>query len=271
MVGSPSQASQARPPIRGVLFDLGGTLLHQGQQSYRTLWAGGLNGAAAVLQRVTGKDQGELAQGLAAVLEQALPVVHRQGREVDLRLVLADYAAACGVPAAAASTAAAADLAGELLTAMYHPWREHATQIPGAVELLRTLRAQGLRVGVLSNSIFPSSHLQLEVEKAGLAGHTGFVISSADLGWRKPHPRAFDAALERLGLPAAEVVFVGDRLLLDVKGARAAGLRAVLLGPAADTAEAAAEAEPIVPDAEIGLLSELPGLLRAWGQAQGQA
>ncbi len=268
--------------IRGILFDLGGTLLHQGPQPPQVLWAGGLNAAAQVILRGRANDHAhqadavgaaaaDLARSLDAAIKGPLAAAHGEGRELDLSRVLDDWAASCGVPAAAVA---------DLMTAMHRPWREYAVEMPGAVELLCALPELGIRVGVLSNSIFPSSQLRFEVERAGLTGRVGFLISSADLGWRKPHPRAFEAALERLGLDVGEVVFVGDRLLVDILGAHGAGMRAVLLGPAADAAEAAAAVETanvaeagdegevakMTPDAEISYLSELLGLLKAWNR-----
>ena len=63
----------------------------------------------------------------------------------------------------------------------------------------------------------------------GLAGHFEAVVVSAEVGVEKPHPRIFEAALERLALAADEVVHVGDHAVEDVEGARAVGLRALRL------------------------------------------
>jgi putative hydrolase of the HAD superfamily len=62
-----------------------------------------------------------------------------------------------------------------------------------------------------------------------LADRSEFVITSEDLGVGKPDPIAFLTACDRLGLPAREVVHVGDAPNLDVTAARAAGLHAVLI------------------------------------------
>jgi putative hydrolase of the HAD superfamily len=65
----------------------------------------------------------------------------------------------------------------------------------------------------------------------------------------------FDRAAARLGVPNAAVVHVGDNPIADVAGAKAAGMRTVLLGSLPTT---------VAPDAQIASLAELPAQLEAW-------
>src|SRR5439155_821366 len=58
-----------------------------------------------------------------------------------------------------------------------------------------------------------------------------FVVDSGEVGVEKPNPRIFELALARAGVAAAEAAYIGDFYSIDVKGATAAGLRAVLLDP----------------------------------------
>ena len=93
--------------------------------------------------------------------------------------------------------------------------------------LLRRLRAQGVRVGVLTNG----NHAQ-QVDKLAVTGVASFldVVCTAErLGVAKPHPRAFAALVNALGYPASEIAFVGDSLEHDVEGARGAGIPAGLV------------------------------------------
>ncbi|MCA9553319.1 MAG: HAD family hydrolase, partial [Myxococcales bacterium] len=64
-----------------------------------------------------------------------------------------------------------------------------------------------------------------KLEAAGLAGLFEVVVISQELGAQKPSPRAFAAALERLGVGAARALYVGDDPVRDMAGARQAGLR----------------------------------------------
>ena len=58
-----------------------------------------------------------------------------------------------------------------------------------------------------------------------------FVIDSGEVGVEKPDPRIFQIALDRMGVTAADALYVGDLYEVDVVGARAAGLDVVLLDP----------------------------------------
>lgn len=96
----------------------------------------------------------------------------------------------------------------------------------GARELVATLRARGLVVGLISNW---SARLGPLLEALGLAQAFDVVLGSAELELEKPDPRLFRLALERARVAPERALHAGDRLDLDVEGARAAGLRAVLV------------------------------------------
>lgn len=96
-----------------------------------------------------------------------------------------------------------------------------------SAESLARLRAAGLRLGVVSNS---DGRVEEALEAAGLRHYFDVVIDSAVVGVEKPDPRIFQAALDRLGVVPEEALYVGDLYQVDVVGARAAGMEAVLLG-----------------------------------------
>lgn len=95
-----------------------------------------------------------------------------------------------------------------------------------AVPCLARLRAQGLRLGVVSNW---DERLPRLLERAGLAPYFECVVYSQGVRAEKPSPAIFAAALERLGLPPAAVLHVGDSLREDVEGALGCGMQARLL------------------------------------------
>ena len=99
---------------------------------------------------------------------------------------------------------------------------------PGTAEALQALRGRGYLLGVISNS---DGRIEALLESVGLAGYFEFVLDSAVAGVEKPDPRIFRMALDRLGLEPAEALYVGDIYVIDVEGARAAGMRAVLIDP----------------------------------------
>ena len=97
---------------------------------------------------------------------------------------------------------------------------------PGTREALERLRDAGMQLGVISNSEGAIASL---LETVGLADLFETIVDSAVEGVQKPERRIFDIALERLGADAASSLYVGDVHQVDVVGARAAGLRAVLI------------------------------------------
>lgn len=95
---------------------------------------------------------------------------------------------------------------------------------PEVSDVLSRLQAQGLRVGLCSNWDW-----DLERHLAGnqLLERLDFVICSACVGYRKPHPAIFQLVLARAGVPSDEILFVGDNWDADMTGALAAGITPV--------------------------------------------
>src|SRR5207244_3184542 len=100
---------------------------------------------------------------------------------------------------------------------------------PVAEPALRLARHHGLTAGVISNS---NGTIRAILRTLGLLPYLDFVLDSAELGVEKPDPRIFELALAEARVAAREAVHVGDLYSVDVHGARAAGLDAVLLDPA---------------------------------------
>jgi putative hydrolase of the HAD superfamily len=97
---------------------------------------------------------------------------------------------------------------------------------PDARPALEQLRSLGLRLVVASNW---DCSLPEWLEGAGLWQLVDGAASSATAGEPKPSPAVFRAALEIAGVEAGEALHVGDSLGNDIEGARAAGIRAVLI------------------------------------------
>jgi len=93
--------------------------------------------------------------------------------------------------------------------------------------LLDSLRSGGLKLGLVSNAFDPAWLLHRDLEQMGLAERLDFAVFSSEVGKRKPHPLIFRCALESLEVGAEEALFVGDRLLEDVGGASALGMKTV--------------------------------------------
>ncbi len=135
----------------------------------------------------------------------------------------------------------------------YQPVTDQITLIDGAEEVLGHFRKLGLKIGIISNTIFQERYHLQELQKFGLYPYLDFCIFSSTFGVRKPHPQIFLEALNQLKVDASQAVFVGDRLIEDVGGAQKAGMKGILkCHPGRDYTA------PIIPDAQIRDLGELP-------------
>ncbi|MBI5017608.1 MAG: HAD family hydrolase [Deltaproteobacteria bacterium] len=96
---------------------------------------------------------------------------------------------------------------------------------------LRDLRARGVKVAVVSNAPWgcPAGLCHEEAERLGVEPLVDAVVFCSDVGWRKPSERIFTFTLERLGVEAADSLFVGDHPEWDLAGPRALGIEAALL------------------------------------------
>ena len=111
---------------------------------------------------------------------------------------------------------------------------EHAAWQPARMlastthALLETLRARGLKVGLVSNALDPPHLLHRDLEQMGVAERLDVAVFSSEVGWRKPHPAIFERALDALGVEPSATLFVGDTLATDVAGAAALGMHTCL-------------------------------------------
>jgi putative hydrolase of the HAD superfamily len=107
-------------------------------------------------------------------------------------------------------------------------WAEHRhfSLYPDVPDALRTLHAMGIRIGLISNTHRCLTSFESHFELDGLISAT---VSSFDHGFMKPAPSIFRAGLEFMQVDASQAAMVGDSLPHDVRGAKAAGMRAILL------------------------------------------
>ena len=225
--------------VEAVIFDWGGTLTPWHTVDHDALWR-----EVCALHFAE-----ELAERSAAAIRAAEWELWRVA-ERDHRSATMDH-----VFERAGVAPTAAFLASYALA-----WEPHTLTDPDVPELFRRLRAAGVKIGVLSNTMWPRSmHEQVFIRDGVLELIDGAVYSS-EIEWTKPHPEAFRAAMAAVGVtdPAA-CVFVGDRPYDDVFGAKRAGMRAVLV-PNSDV-PTWPEAEP---DAVIRRLADLAPLIDAW-------
>ncbi len=220
-------------PVDAVIFDWGGTLTPWHDIDVRESWR-------SVADEAT-----------AARLHEAELGAWAASRDEQRSATLADV-----ITAAGADVASLAD---------YHDWWEpHTYTDPDVPELFAGLRQRGIRIGVLSNTLWPrAEHERIFARDEILALVDGAVYTS-EIARTKPHPDAFRAALAAVGVAdPARAVFVGDRPYDDIHGAKAIGMRAVLVPHSRIPQE---QHGPVMgdPDAVITRLAELLPVIDGW-------
>jgi putative hydrolase of the HAD superfamily len=149
----------------------------------------------------------------------------------------------------------------EALAALVEAYSNPALLAPpsldeGAAKALDALTQRGIVIGLVSNTArTPGAVLRTILRRHGVLERFKATIFSDECGIRKPDPAIFDIALKQLDVSRKETVHVGDDPVLDVEGARTAGLRVIQLeASGAWTAR-------YRPDAVIERFDELPDVV----------
>jgi putative hydrolase of the HAD superfamily len=147
----------------------------------------------------------------------------------------------------------------DVMAALVDAYARPILMVPPAVDdgargALERLRGQGLALAVVSNTMrTPGTGLRKLLERYGLLSAFAHATFSDEVGVRKPDPEIFALTLRALGVEPAAAVHVGDDAVLDVLGARNAGLRTIQVTSASLKALGAQR-----PDAAIPSLAGLP-------------
>lgn len=143
-------------------------------------------------------------------------------------------------------------------------WEPHTVIDPQVPGLLATLRASGLLVGVLSNTIWTRAYHERVFARDGVLELLDGAVYTSEIPYVKPHPAAFEAAIAAVGCTdPARCVYVGDRPFEDVFGAQRAGMRAILV-PHSDIPPSQQVPVDVYPDAVVGELREVADVVASW-------
>ncbi len=197
--------------LEAVLFDWGDTLMQWAWEP-SLLDAGHAAGLGAL-------GRGPLPELTARFRDDVLPVLWRPGTLEEV-----DYAALVRTLLADAGLEVNDGELERFLEAEHEAWEPARLLASTTHALLESLRAHGLKLGLVSNALDPPGLLHRDLARFGVAERLDFAVFSSEIGWRKPHPAIFERALTELGVEAAATLFVGDTLATDVAGAQALGM-----------------------------------------------
>src|SRR3989442_234664 len=101
---------------------------------------------------------------------------------------------------------------------------------PGALAALRWSKGRGLKVALVTNVLWRTAADSLADWTArGASAWIDTIVTSIDVGWRKPHRAMFERALAELDVAPADAVMVGNSRAADIAPAKALGMRSVLV------------------------------------------
>ncbi|QNN52198.1 HAD family hydrolase [Nocardioides mesophilus] len=231
-------------PIEAVIFDWGGTL---------TPWhtvdfvEESLALAAAAL---------ESDASAAETLRLAADTVWGRSRDHHVSATIADIFAEAGLVHDEG-----------MLTSYREFWEPHTLTDPDVLPLFSRLKVDGLKIGVLSNTVWPRDWHEDYFRRDGVLDMLDGAVYTSEVPWTKPAPEAFQAAADAVGVSGpGRCVFVGDRLFDDIWGAGQVGMRTILV-PHSDIPRAQVGHTEGEPDAVVERLAHVYDVVASWRSA----
>lgn len=206
---------------KAILFDLGGTLVTAVEED-RSITRTAVENILSLLQ-----SQGcKIRKDQFAALYERQKKIHQDIRDsFHIEIQLENWlwqllSSACG-------RVLADKILGEALELLLDARINSVALYPETLRVLEELKGE-YRIGIVSN-ISSSAVAERAAERLGLKRFVDALVTSAEVGVRKPHPGIFSYALRRLDVASRDAMFVGDSIEHDVLGAKSVGLRAIYL------------------------------------------
>jgi putative hydrolase of the HAD superfamily len=232
--------------VEAVVFDWGGTLTPWHPLDLREQWL-----------RYAEVYDPEHADELSTRILSAEDDAWRAGREHHRSATLDEIFRGVGVEPTG-------ERHEQALAAYHEFWEPHTYTDPDVPDLLADLRERGIKVGVLSNTLWTREFHERVFRRDEVLHLIDGVVYSSEIPWTKPHPEAFRAALAAVGVEQpARAVFVGDRPFDDIHGAKQVGMRAVLVPHSTipDSQKGHVEGDP---DAVVERLADVLAVVDGW-------
>ena len=235
---------EARDDVRGVdavIFDWGGTLTPWHTVDFT-------EEAEALLAAVV-----DPPDNAAELLRRAGDAVLARSRDHHTSATVADLFREAGLEHDKSRLAAYRDF-----------WHPHTLTDPDVGPLFEALREQDIRVGVLSNTVWPREWHEEFFDRDGVLHLIDGAVYTSEVPWTKPAPEAFHAAMAAVGVDEpARCAFVGDRLFDDIWGAGNVGMRTIHV-PHSDIPSTQVGHSEGEPDAVVHRLADVLTVLDRW-------
>jgi len=203
--------------IKAVSFDIGHTLVrYENPLNWKSLYGPALR---RVLESCALPGGEERIQTGAAILVKYNTREYPRVTEVDSGTVFREILNAWGEPLASAEAAA---------DAFFSYFQAGAVPYEDAEAVLHYLRATHIKIGALTDVAYGMDRGHALRDIAPILGYFDAVLTSVDVGYRKPHPAGFRRLLEALGVAPREMMYVGDEEK-DIAGANDLGIVSVLV------------------------------------------
>ncbi|GAB3058917.1 hypothetical protein GCM10027053_21130 [Intrasporangium mesophilum] len=240
----------ATPPgVSAVIFDWGGTITPWHTVDMLAQWTAFAEGVGALACA---------RSDLAAQLYAAEDLAWKRGRSDGASARLDEILAECGLPQGHPITEAG--------TAAYRDfWEPHTLTHPAIGPLWKALRDNGIRVGVLSNTIWDRTYHRSIFERDGVLELIDGDVYSSETPWVKPRAEIFAHAAEVLGVAPGECAYVGDRSYEDVHGPQQVGMRAIWI-PHSTIPVDQQVSHDATPDAVAQELADILTIVTGWNE-----
>lgn len=244
--------------VEAVIFDWGGTLTPWHTVDMSSQWrvfAREVHGVPVDSDDVSEDDLAR-AEELAARILAAEDRAWARGRDshesASIDAILAD-----------AGVDPAHDRHHLALAAYQGFWEPHTFTDPQVRPLWEALRDRGIRVGVLSNTIWSRDYHRGIFERDGVLDLIDGDVYSSEIHVVKPHAEAFEAACVAVDVAPERAVYVGDRLYEDVHGPQQVGMRAIWV-PHSEIPESQQVAVDVTPDGQVNELGDVLDIVAEW-------
>ncbi|WP_299441860.1 HAD family hydrolase [uncultured Phycicoccus sp.] len=245
-------------PVEAVVFDWGGTLTPWHDVDLPEQWrvfAREVHGVPFASDEVPQEDLDAAHRLAERILEVEASAWHRgrtQHSSASLEAILDE-----------AGIDPAHDRHHLALAAYRRFWEPHTHTDPQVRPLWAGLRERGIRVGVLSNTIWSRAYHREIFERDAVLDLIDADLYSSELDHVKPHPEVFRAACRAVDVEPERAVYVGDRLFEDVHGPQQVGMRAIWIPHSSIPADQTVEV-PAVPDARAHELLDVLTVVDGW-------